>query len=332
MQQDRPPLVWQCDVPLLTHPVMLRSVTLMCGLSTFIMIALVGGIIALTEGPRSALPMVGMGLMIGGGMFVLCLAIMLVFFGNRMSMRFVIDDRGVNARVVDRRARIANRLAVVAGALAGRPGTAGAGLTAMSSEETGTVWGGVASASYDSRRRTITLRNDWRPVIYVFCTPETYEEAASRIASGLAGVRKPGRRGRNPLWPTLGWTVVVILSVLPLFGMPYPFEPHLLSVILVLCFALATVWLIPLMGWPVLGGIAWIAAALAFQGLTQHTNQFSGNTYSGFGTMDAGEWIGFGIACIGLAVLAGISLAALRGRIVSLLMRDVLKMTGESDT
>ena len=211
--------------------------------------------------------MVGMGLMMGGGLFVLSIVIMLVVFGNRMSMAFVIDDRGVNARIVDRRARIANRLAAVVGGLAGRPGAAGAGLIAMSNEETGTVWSGVASASYDSRRRTITLRNDWRPVIHVFCTPETYEEAAGRIADGLAGVRRRGRRGRNPLWPTLAWTVVVVLSVLPLFDMPYPFEPHLFSIIFVLCFAVATVWLVPLMGWPVLGGVAWIAATLALQGL-----------------------------------------------------------------
>lgn len=326
--QGRPPLAWQCDVPLVTHPVMLRSLAIMCGVSAFIMISLVGGIIALTEGLKSALPMVGMGLMMGGGLFVLSIVIMLVVFGNRMSMAFVIDDRGVNARIVDRRARIANRLAALVGGLAGRPGVAGAGLIAMSNEETGTVWSGVASASYDPRRHTITLRNDWRPVIHVFCTLETYEEAAERIAAGLAGVRRSGRRGRNPLWPALAWTVVVILSVLPLFGMPYPFEPHLFSIIFVLCFAVATIWLVPLMGWPVLGGIAWIAATLALQGLESHTGLFSGNTYTGFGTMDVGEWIGFGIVCIGLAVLAGIAIAALRGRMVSLLMRDMLKMGG----
>lgn len=330
MQQNRLPLAWQCDVPLVTHPVMLRSLAIMCGVSAFIMIALVGGTIALTEGIRSALPMAGMGLMMGGGLFVLSLLIMLVVFGNRMSMAFVIDDRGVNARVVDRRARIANRLAAVAGGLAGRPGVAGAGLIAMSNEETGTVWSGVARASYDPRHHTITLHNDWRPVIHVFCTPETYNEAAGRIADGLAGVKRPGRRRRNPLWRALGLTLVVILSVLPLFGMPYPFEPHLFSIIFVLCFAVATVWLVPLMGWPVLGGIAWITATLALQGLAPHTGFSSGNTYTGFGTMDAGEWIGFGIACIGLAVLAGIAFAALRGRIVSLLMRDMLKMGGDN--
>lgn len=304
---------------------------MMFGISAFIMIALVGGLIALTEGIKSALPMVSMTLMIVGGLFVLSVVIILVVFGNRLSMSFVIDDKGVNARVVDRRARTANRLAAITGALAGRPGVAGAGLIAMSSEETGTVWSGIASASYDPRRHTITLRNDWRPVVYLFCTPQTYEEAAQRIADGLAGVRRSRRRGRSPLWGTLGLTLLVILSVLPLFDMPYPFEPHMFSIIFVVCFALATVWLVPLMGWPVLGGIAWIAATLTLQGLESHAGLFSGDSYTGFGSMDVGEWIGFAIACTGLTVLAGIAVAALRGRMVSLLMRDMLKMGGDRD-
>jgi hypothetical protein len=328
---SRPPLTWQCDVPFLTHPAMLRSLVMMFGVSAFIVISLVGGIIALTEGVKHALPMVSMGLMITGGLFVLSVVIILVVFGNRLSMSFVIDDRGVNARVIDKRARTANRLAAIVGVLAGRPGVAGAGLIAMGSEEMSTVWSGIASARYDPRRHTITLRNDWRPVIYVFCTPETYKEAAGRIAEGLAGARRPRRHGRNPLWRTLGLTLVVILAVLPLFGMPYPFEPHLFSIIFVLCFALATVWLVPLMGWPVLGGIAWIAVTLALQGLEPHAGLFSGDTYTGFGSLDIGEWVGFGIACTGLVVLAAIAVAALRGRMVSLLMSDMLKMGGKGD-
>lgn len=330
MSQKRPPLSWQCDVPLVTHPVLLRSLAIMCGVSTFIMVALVGGLIALTEGIRSAVPMIGMGMMIGAGMFVLSLLIMLVVFRNRMTMQFEVGEDGASARVVDRRSRIANRLAMVAGTLAGRPGVAGAGMLAMNNEEVGTAWRGVASARYDPARFTITLRNDWRPVMHLFCTPETYQEAAARVADGLSRVRRPASRGaaRNPLWAAMGWSVVVIVSVLPLFGMPYPFAPDLFAVILVLCFGLATVWLVPVMGWPVLAGIAWIAGTLVLQGLAPHTSRFSGDSFTGFGTLDAGEWIGFSITCAGLAVLAAVAVAALRGRLVSLLLSDMLKMEG----
>lgn len=331
MSQKRPPLSWQCDVPLVTHPVLLRSLVTMCGVSTFILVALIGGLMALTEGIRSAIPMIGMGMLIGAGMFILSLLIMLVVFRNRMTMQFEVGEHGAIARVIDRRARIANRLAMVAGAAAGRPGVTGAGMIAMSNEEVGTAWSGIASASYDPKRFTITLRNDWRPVVHLFCTPDTYEEAAARVADGLSRVRRTANQhtARNPLWAAMGWSIVVIVSVLPLFGMPYPFEPDLFAVILVLCFGLATVWLVPVMGWPVLAGIAWIAGTLLLQGLALHTSRFSGDSYTAFGSLDAGEWIGFSITCAGLAVLAAIAVAALRGRLVSLLLSDMLKMEGK---
>ena len=333
MTPKRPPLSWQRDVPLVTHPVLLRSLVIMCGVATFIMAALLGGLMVVTEDIRSAVPMIGMAMMVGAGMFVLSLLIMLVVFRNRMTMQFEVDEHGATARVIDRRARIANRLAMVGGAAAGRPGVAGAGMLATSSEQVATAWSGVASAQYDPRRLTITLRNDWRPVVHLFCTTETYEDAAARVAAGLASAQRTakGRAARNPLWAALGWSIVVIVSVLPLFGMPYPFAPDLFSVILVLCFGLATIWLIPVMGWPVLGGIAWIAGTLILQGLAPHKSGFSGDNYTAFGTLDAGEWVGFSISCAGLAVLAAIAVAALRGRLVSLLMSDMLKMAGENE-
>lgn len=328
IDRGRPPLTWRCDVPLLTHPAMLRNLVLLFVIAGFILVALLGGIVALTDGLRHAWPMVGMALATTGGLFVLSVLIILVVFRNRMAMEFVIDDRGVLARIVDRRAKVANRLAVVAGALGRSPATAGAGLLGMSGEETGTAWSGVASASYDRGRLTITLRNDWRPVVHLICTPETYDEAVRRVAAGLAGAARPARRRRNPLWRTLGLTLVVVVAIVPLFGMPYPFEPELFSVIFVLCFSLATVWLIPIMGWPVLAGIAWIVATFALQGLKSHTSLFSGELYTAFGTMDAGEWIGFAIACLGLAAIAAIAVAALRGRLVPLLMHDMMEMSG----
>jgi hypothetical protein len=95
-----------------------------------------------------------------------------------------------------------------------------------------------------------------------------------------------------------------------------------------LCFALAAVWLVPLMGWPVLGGVAWIIATIMMRGFATRTNSFTGKVYSGFESLDGGEWLGMMVAFVGLAVLAGLAIAALRGRIQSLLMRDTLEMEG----
>lgn len=328
-KQAHPPLVWERDVPLLTNPAILRSVLLMWLVSAGVMIALVGGIIAARDGFKAIVPIVEMCLMIVGGLTLLSFVIMVVMFGNRLRMAFAIDERGVVARVVDRRAKATNRLASLMGVLGGRPGVAGAGMIAMSDEERSAVWSSIVEARYDARHFTITLRNGWRPVLHLFCSPENFQDAADRVAASLAAARRPARRARNPLWSALGLTLLVVLSISPLFGMPYPFKPELFSVIFTLCFALAMVWLIPLMGWPVLGGVSWIAGTIVLQGLEVHTNQFSGSRYSGFGSLYGAEWIGFAATCLGLAVLAGIAVGALRGRIPSLLMNDMLEMAGE---
>jgi hypothetical protein len=108
--------------------------------------------------------------------------------------------------------------------------------------------------------------------------------------------------------------------------LPYPFEPHLFAIIFTFCFALATVWLIPLMAWPVLGGIIWIVGGTVMRGLEPRTNQFTGTVYSSFERLDVDELAVLAIATLGLAVVTGISIAALRGRISSLLMRDSEEM------
>lgn len=327
---DRPPLAWERDVPILTHPAVLRTWAALWIVTAAIMLALVGGIVGVREGVKAVAPVAALVLLTTGGMVVVSTLALLLVFGNRMRMAFAIDARGIVARLTDTRARTANRLAAVLGIFFGRPGVAGAGIIAVHGEERSVVWSGIAEARYDPRRYTITLRNAWRPVLYVFCTPEIYEEAAARIAAGIAGTSRSVSRRGNPLWSTLGFTLLVVLATLPLFGMPYPFEADLFAVIFTLCFALATIWLVPLMGWPVLGGVAWIAATVVIRGFATRTNQFSGMTYSGFESLDGGEWIGMLVAFVGLAVLASVAVAALRGHIPSLLMRDTLEMEGSN--
>jgi hypothetical protein len=327
-ESTTPPLTWELDVPLLTHPVMLKNFVTLWIVSGVIMLALVGGIVGVREGIKAFVAIAEMILLIIGGLSVLSLLVMLVVFGNRMRMAFAIDDRGIVARVVDSRAKVANRLAAVVGVVAGRPGVAGAGLIAMHDEERTAVWSGIAEARYDPRRYTITLRNAWRPILHVYCTSANYEQAALRVAAGLAGSSRPAGAWRNPLWGSLGLTVVVVLAILPLFGMPYPFETPLFVVIFTLCFAIATVWLLPVMAWAVLGGVCWTVGIILMRGIEPKTNQLTGGAYTSFELIDSSDLTGLTVAAIGLGVLVWISIAALRGRISSLLMRDTEEMVG----
>jgi hypothetical protein len=155
------------------------------------MLTLAGGIVGLRDGARAAVPIAAVILAIVGGLFVLSLLVMLVVVGNRLRMTFSIDDRGIVTRVVDSRARAANHLAAMVGAVAGKPGIAGAGMIAMHDEERSVAWDGIKVMICDPQRRTITLRIGLRAVLYVFCTAATYEEAAALIASHVAGSRPP---------------------------------------------------------------------------------------------------------------------------------------------
>lgn len=324
---DRPPLAWELDVPILAQPLVLRSLATLWIVAALVVLPLMGGIVAITNGIRAAVPLAVLILLLTGGLAIVSILILLLVFGSRMRMAFVIDDHGVVMRVIDKRARAANRLAAALGGLSGRPGLAGAGLIAVGGEEKRLVWSGVAEARYDPLHRTITLGNAWRPLLYVFCTPESYDEAKARIAGSIAEVPRTGRR-RNPLWTALGITSLVVIATLPLFGMPYPFEADLFAVIFTLCFMLATVWLLPVMGWPTLAGVAWIAATIMRRGFAVHTIRATGDTYTGFQGLQGAEWLGILFGVIGLAILASLAIAALCGRMPSLLMQDTADMEG----
>jgi hypothetical protein len=82
------------------------------------------------------------------------------------------------------------------------------------------------------------------------------------------------------------------------------------------------------MAWAALGGVVWIAATIVMRGFEPKTNRFTGAVYTSFGQLDGAELGWLALAVVGLAILAGISVAALRGRISSLLTRDVEEMSG----
>ncbi|HQF31512.1 MAG TPA: hypothetical protein PLJ34_08695, partial [Hyphomicrobiales bacterium] len=101
------------------------------------------------------------------------------------------------------------------------------------------------------------------------------------------------------------------------------FEVHLFALIFTLCFALATVWLIPLLAYAVLAGVGWMVFEITVRGLEVHQSQFGGEPWTGFSSLYGDEWLAMGLAAAGLVFLVWMSIAMLRGRLVSLLTRDM---------
>ena len=123
-----PDIEWTYDTTLVTNPVVVRKLVVTFLLSGLIVTALLA--IALwSSGTLDSLPMAA------GIIFTTCGALLLtgfiaslVIYGNRMTMRFRLTSKAVEATVIDTAARRVAHAVIVPGALSGKQGAAGDGL------------------------------------------------------------------------------------------------------------------------------------------------------------------------------------------------------------
>ena len=111
------PIAWDIDIPLVTNRYMLGTMLKV----TVGAAALVGALVSLLMAVQGAWSRVGpllvMFLFGGIGFFALSVLIMLLVFGNRFRAAFTVDANGVRFETRDRTAKIANRGALVLGAV-----------------------------------------------------------------------------------------------------------------------------------------------------------------------------------------------------------------------
>jgi hypothetical protein len=320
-------LTWDADVSLITHPVMLANFAKILVLSGSIMTALLCFMMAINgewHAIGAILELTGICLSVVAVLFVV---VALVVFRNRMHMRFRLDDKSVGVEVIDTRAKTASKIAAVAGALAGKPGVAGAGLIAMSTTTQTAVWSSIARARYHPAWHAILLSNGWRTVINLFCTPENYAAVAAAVHDALAA-QLPRKRRKSPLPMMLLRTVLVTAACVPLFFLPDADASAKLPALLTLAFALATVWLIPLASWAVCAGLGWLAAIEAIALNEVHTSIF-GETSRNYEMLDGDEQAALAFAAIGTAYLIWLGVGFLRGKIRSGLAGDMADMSGD---
>jgi hypothetical protein len=155
----------------------------------------------------------------------------------------------------DRRAHATNRAALVLGLLLGRPAAAGSGLLATLDEQQTLRWQGAFRAVAHPARHTIALRNRWRTLLWVYCTPDNFEAVQALLDRHMALNGTAARAaGPSPLRGHLARTALVVLACLPLFLLAPVYGHGLLLPLLLMCFALATVWLLRPLAWVVLCG------------------------------------------------------------------------------
>jgi hypothetical protein len=328
-----PILAWETDVRLITHPLMLANFAKLFAITAFIMGALLGFIFLVSGETRGIVPMLEMVGIIIAGFAVLSFLICLVVFRNRMRMRFRLDAKSAEVEMTDTRAIKANKLAIVLGALSGKPGVAGAGLIAQSNRQQKAVWSAIARVHYHPAWRAITLSNGWRTVVTLYCTPENYDSVAAAVRTALdarpASVKRKIRDKKNPLPKLLLHTALIIVACVPLFGLPDLDETAILPAMLTLCFAMATLWLVPVMAWAVFGGLGWLAVLELFAQNETRTSMFDGTSYRAYEVMSGDDYALLVAAALGSAYLIWLCVGLMRGRVRSALAGDMAEMEGE---
>jgi len=302
---------WEVDVPLVTNPLVRRQFVVVAGVAGLVMALLMSFVFA-TTGEFDAIPMMLLiSLLAAVGLGILLFVVAILFFGNRIRVRFTLDDTGVLWETVDKRARAGNRLALLTGLLGGSPQTAGAGALGMSREAEYVRWGEPQGVQLNPRHRMIVLRGSWRPVMMIVCLPEHYDRVAAIVRSKIAPAPAGGARRlwRKPLGRALLVTAVVALAATPIFALASTvLELDLLLPLILLAFALATVWLIPLFGWVVIGCVAVLVVQITWLAISEAAFLYGA------------ELVMVLLAYAGLAVLGWAASRALHGKLVPPLM------------
>lgn len=318
------PLVWEIAVPLLNNRAVMSGVAKGFGFAGLIMSALLGFLFAMQREWEAILPMLAMTWGICLVLYLVGLASMAVVFRNRMRFRYTLSSDGVLMETVDATVKVVNRLTLAAGVLGGSPGTAGTGLIATSNESQAITWDGAFKARFNDRTRMVAMRNAWRTIFYVYCTAENYAEVSSAIRAEMTAHGTESRvTGRSPVPGFLLRTALVIVACVPSFALVEAFDVSLLIPLILLCFALAMVWLIGIFGWVVLITMAVEAAVVVMNALSVRESFFDpGETYLRYTVFSGDDWALIVVTALSFLLLGWMAIRSIRGRTPSVLSSD----------
>lgn len=235
------------------------------------------------------------------GFLLLLFGIGRFFFGGKVLMEVIINNRGVTQIQRSDRAKSANLAAVLGGLLVGGGrglGAAGAGMLAASRETQGCEFGDFQAARGNPRTGEIRLKDDWHTVMQLFAPVEHYGEAMRRIESGIAkaGRNRPVPKDIPVAVKALVSLVAVVFGTFLLAGFPLAITAP--GLLLIVALAMTTILirpaLRPILGW-VLAGLVVVGVAVAFQVDPPALSE-----------PGAGLVLGIELAVLGLFVLFGV--------------------------
>lgn len=187
VERDGDTIVWEYRIPLITNRFLvwdLVRIVLISLVAMTVLVALMG--LAVGEG-LVLLPPVAY--LAGGGAVFGLFVIAMLLLGNGYWASFGVTPKGVTYGSGGR-GRALNRITAAAGALAGSPTTAGAGLLAMSREDVRSEWRDIKKVVVHRKARVIVVRDSWHAVQRLHCA-ELLDEVVAAIEANWARAGGP---------------------------------------------------------------------------------------------------------------------------------------------
>jgi hypothetical protein len=173
-------LVWQTDMMLLNNRFFLADCVKWLGWSLGISLAIflpLFGIPGGVDGMRTAFLMTG----IGAVLLIFSTLLFVLIMGNRVPMEFSINNDGIQMRTRSKRMKSINKIAIIFGVLARKPGAIGAGALGRSGQNTHIAWNELSKIQFHPAQRVIFLKGGILSRIRLYCTAQNYAVVAARI-------------------------------------------------------------------------------------------------------------------------------------------------------
>ncbi len=322
---------WEYPIPILTNRFFLYD-TLKIVVFTLTLFTLIFAPVFLSFQGIKAWPILyqflGFLSLIFLGMVLLALLLITTLYRNHMQARFTISAESAEYMILSQPAQMLTYILLVVTILTGRIGNAGTGLLITAESRLGINWRDVYRVKEHPTRRVITLMNNWRAVLRLYCSPENYNEVVAtvrKLAANNAALRNKRHYKSNAIFPARLsiLSIVELIAALSLFLIPFKISPMWATGLLI-CGAFV-IWLPSwsrLFGSLILIGVVTLLNLILIEGfkVTQSVGfgapeampEFWAKQY-GFQSLIVGEWANLILAIVSLSFFVWLGVSALRG-------------------
>lgn len=187
-------LRWSVGIPILTNRFIMTQVAAALGIPAL----LIGGIIFIFTLTDDSIPREPSNdwmyvIFLLAMVFGLAALLILIIYKNRFWSIFEVDEKRIRQYPMKRTAKkntAVNSILFFAGLAAGKPGYAGTALIAQSTQSASISWRNVGRLKFYPRQRAIGVKNSWRTVLVVYCTPENYDEVSQFMHHRFNSINK----------------------------------------------------------------------------------------------------------------------------------------------